>query len=66
MSLESPEAGIRPTLAEVESQYIRRILQETKGDKRDAARILGVSVRTLQRMQANLLRVGEGLSPSEE
>jgi len=66
VSLESPEAGIRPTLAEVESQYIRRILQETKGDKRAAARILGVSVRTLQRMQANLLRVGEGLSRPDE
>jgi len=41
--------GVRPTLAEVETQYIRRILDETKGDKRAAARILGVSVRTLQR-----------------
>lgn len=42
----------RPTLAELEIQYIRRVLAETKGDKRRAAEILGISVRTLQRMQA--------------
>jgi DNA-binding NtrC family response regulator len=45
----APSAGPRPTLAELEREYIRRVLQETKGDKRAAARILGVSVRTLQR-----------------
>jgi DNA-binding NtrC family response regulator len=39
----------RPTLAELEAQYIHRVLDETKGDKVAAARILGVSVRTLQR-----------------
>jgi DNA-binding NtrC family response regulator len=42
-------SGPRPTLAEVENQYIRRVLDETKGDKVAAARILGISVRTLQR-----------------
>ena len=41
---------IRPTLGEIEKQYIDRVLAETKGDKNAAARILGVSVRTLQRM----------------
>jgi DNA-binding NtrC family response regulator len=41
---------LRPTLEEVEQQYIERVLAETKGDKNAAARILGVSVRTLQRM----------------
>jgi DNA-binding NtrC family response regulator len=40
----------RPTLQEVEQQYIEQVLAETKGDKNAAARILGVSVRTLQRM----------------
>jgi DNA-binding NtrC family response regulator len=45
----APGGGLRPTLAEVESQYIRRVLEETKGDKTAAARILGISVRTLQR-----------------
>jgi DNA-binding NtrC family response regulator len=42
--------GVRPTLGEIEKQYIDRVLAETKGDKNAAARILGVSVRTLQRM----------------
>jgi DNA-binding NtrC family response regulator len=56
------ELGVRPSLAEVESQYIRRILDEVRGDKRAAARILGISVRTLQRMQANMVRVGPGLA----
>jgi transcriptional regulator with PAS, ATPase and Fis domain len=46
------EPGLHPTLAELEIQYIRRVLAETKGDKRKAAEILGISVRTLQRMQA--------------
>jgi DNA-binding NtrC family response regulator len=46
------EPGVHPTLAELEIQYIRRVLNETKGDKRRAAEILGISVRTLQRMQA--------------
>ncbi|HLC43143.1 MAG TPA: sigma-54 dependent transcriptional regulator [Methylomirabilota bacterium] len=47
----SPEAGLRPTLGELERQYIRRVLEETGGDKRAAARILGISIRTLQRME---------------
>jgi DNA-binding NtrC family response regulator len=59
----SAELGVRPSLADVESQYIRRILDEVGGDKRAAARILGISVRTLQRMQANMIRVGPGLTP---
>jgi DNA-binding NtrC family response regulator len=48
----APEAtglGVRPTLAELEESYIRRVLEETKADKVAAARILGISVRTLQR-----------------
>jgi DNA-binding NtrC family response regulator len=46
---EAPGMGVRPTLAELEESYIRRVLAETKGDKVAAARILGISVRTLQR-----------------
>jgi DNA-binding NtrC family response regulator len=42
--------GLHPTLGEIEKQYIERVLAETRGDKNAAARILGVSVRTLQRM----------------
>jgi two-component system, NtrC family, response regulator HydG len=52
------EPGDHPTLAELEIQYIRRVLAETKGDKRRAAEILGISVRTLQRMQA-MSKLGE-------
>ena len=39
----------RPTLADLEIDYIRRVVAEAGGDKRAAARLLGVSVRTLQR-----------------
>jgi two-component system response regulator PilR (NtrC family)/two-component system response regulator HydG len=42
-------SALRPTLAELEEQYIQRVLQDTKGDKAAAAKILGVSIRTLQR-----------------
>jgi DNA-binding NtrC family response regulator len=52
------EPGSRPTLAEMEIQYIRLVLAETKGDKRRASEILGISVRTLQRMQA-MSKLGE-------
>jgi DNA-binding NtrC family response regulator len=61
----SGELGVRPSLAEVESQYIRRIMDEVRGDKRAAARILGISVRTLQRMQASMSRVGPGLTEGQ-
>ncbi|HEY7540704.1 MAG TPA: sigma-54 dependent transcriptional regulator [Methylomirabilota bacterium] len=46
---ETPGIGVRPTLAELEDGYISRVLAETRGDKVAAARILGISVRTLQR-----------------
>jgi DNA-binding NtrC family response regulator len=49
VSPQGSEPSLRPTLGELESQYIRRVLAETKGDKAAAARILGISVRTLQR-----------------
>jgi two-component system response regulator HydG len=50
VSLVGSSAPRRPTLHEVEQQYVEQVLAETKGDKNAAARILGVSVRTLQRM----------------
>jgi DNA-binding NtrC family response regulator len=46
----APGTHLRPTLEELEREYIERVLAETKGDKNAAAKILGVSVRTLQRM----------------
>jgi two-component system response regulator HydG len=46
----APGSGAtRPTLGELEAEYIQRVLEESKGDKVVAARILGISVRTLQR-----------------
>jgi DNA-binding NtrC family response regulator len=50
VGLVGPGAPRRLTLYDVERQYIEQVLAETKGDKYAAARILGVSVRTLQRM----------------
>ena len=44
-----PLAPERPTLAEMEARYVARVLEETGGDRRAAARILGMSLRTLQR-----------------
>jgi DNA-binding NtrC family response regulator len=49
VSPQGTELALRPTLDELQSQYIRRVLAETKGDKAAAAKILGISVRTLQR-----------------
>jgi len=48
-TLDQFAAPLRPTLATLEEQYVRRVLDEVHGDKVAAAKILGVSVRTLQR-----------------
>src|SRR4029453_3236121 len=48
----SGELGVRPSLADVESQYIRRILEEVRGDKQAAARILGITGGARPRVQA--------------
>jgi two-component system response regulator AtoC len=37
----------RPTLAEVEDEYIQEVLASTKGNKTEAARILGISRKNL-------------------
>jgi DNA-binding NtrC family response regulator len=50
LNVVPPAMRRRLTLHEVEHQYVEQVLAETKGDKTAAARILGVSVRTLQRM----------------
>jgi DNA-binding NtrC family response regulator len=50
LALPAAAGGARPTLAELEQQYIEQVLRDTKGDKATAARILGISIRTLQRM----------------
>jgi two-component system, NtrC family, response regulator AtoC len=48
-SVAAADTSMRPTLAELEDRYIDQVLAETKGDKTAAAKILGVSLRTLQR-----------------
>ncbi len=48
-TLDQTDSPLRPTLAALEEQYIGRVLDEVRGDKVAAAKILGVSVRTLQR-----------------
>lgn len=49
----------RPTLAEVESEYIRETLASTKGNKAEAARILGISRKNLYERLAREKK-GEG------
>jgi len=48
-TLDQTNSPLRPTLAALEGQYVRRVLDDVRGDKVAAAKILGVSVRTLQR-----------------
>jgi DNA-binding NtrC family response regulator len=50
VSVAGSDAPVRPTLHELEQRYIEQVLAEAKGDKNAAAKVLGVSVRTLQRM----------------
>jgi DNA-binding NtrC family response regulator len=38
-----------PTLADLESRYIRRVLRAVKGNKTQAAQVLGLARRTLYR-----------------
>src|SRR5438270_1847598 len=40
-------ADRRPTLAEVEADYLREVLAATKGNKTEAARVLGISRKNL-------------------
>jgi len=48
-TLDAGHSALRPTLATLEDEYVRRVLDDVRGDKVAAAKILGVSVRTLQR-----------------
>ena len=41
--------GERPTLAETERRYIRRVLEENLGHRQRAAKVLGISERNLYR-----------------
>ena len=59
----------RPTLAEVEADYIRETLTATRGNKSEAARILGISRKNLyERLARERTEVGgqrSGVSESE-
>jgi transcriptional regulator with PAS, ATPase and Fis domain len=48
------------TLAEVEADYVQEILEATKGNKTDAARILGISRKNLYEKLARANRKDEG------
>ncbi|MDE3018161.1 MAG: sigma-54-dependent Fis family transcriptional regulator [Nitrospirota bacterium] len=55
------ESGAWLTLEEMEKQYLQRVLQETRGNKVQAAKILGIDRRTLYRMAERFgLDLGEG------
>ncbi|MBZ0264467.1 sigma-54 dependent transcriptional regulator [bacterium] len=47
--MEDSDITDRPTLEEIEREQIRQVLHETEGNRRAAAKILGISERTLYR-----------------
>ena len=47
----------RPTLAQLEAEYIREVLEAARGNKSEAARVLGISRKNLYE---RLARQGEG------
>lgn len=53
-------ATLRPTLAEVEADYIRETLEAVKGNKSEAARLLGISRKNLYERLARSLEKGNG------
>ncbi|SEQ29962.1 DNA-binding transcriptional response regulator, NtrC family, contains REC, AAA-type ATPase, and a Fis-type DNA-binding domains [Ectothiorhodospira magna] len=55
-----------PTLAEVESRYIQWVLQRLQGNKRQAARLLGIGRRTLyRRLEGSSAQAGDGFDHRE-
>ena len=57
----------RPSLAEVESEYIRETLAATKGNKTEAARILGISRKNLyERLARESKDEGERMKDEKE
>ena len=55
----------RPTLAEIEVDYIREILAATRGNKTAAARILGISRKNLYERLARMEKAEVGVRGSE-
>jgi len=54
----------RPTLAELEDEYIREVLASSGGNKSEAARVLGISRKNLYERLARQKAEGEGRGPS--
>lgn len=50
----------RPTLADVETEYIAEVLAATKGNKTEAAKILGISRKNLYEKLARMVQKDEG------
>ncbi|MBC7929347.1 MAG: sigma-54-dependent Fis family transcriptional regulator [Rubrivivax sp.] len=50
----------RPTLAELEAEYVREILEAARGNKSEAARILGISRKNLYEKLAKQKQVAGG------
>ncbi|HJQ31518.1 MAG TPA: sigma-54 dependent transcriptional regulator [Pyrinomonadaceae bacterium] len=53
----------RPTLAELEAEYIREVLEATRGNKSEAARILGISRKNLYERLARASAEGVRRAP---
>ncbi len=56
--------GLPPTLREAEKMLIMRALDQTEGNRTHAAKVLGISVRTL-RNKLNEYKAEHGLAPDE-
>jgi two-component system, NtrC family, response regulator AtoC len=50
----------RPTLAELEAEYIREVLSATRGNKSEAARVLGISRKNLYEKLARFVKAEGG------
>jgi two-component system response regulator AtoC len=56
----------RPTLAELEADYIREVLAATRGNKSEAARVLGISRKNLYEKLARFVKDEGGRTGDEE
>ena len=59
-----PQGEAIPTLAHVESEHIRRVLESCGGNVTRAAELLGLHRRSLQRKLARLRAINRTLRPS--
>ena len=52
--------GLNRTLAEVEAMHIRNVLASVKGNKTQAAKILGIDRKTLREKMKNMVKDHKG------